>query len=123
MGARQLGVLSLFSWTSALWVGTQNPESVPFPTVSPSHDPQLPFPALWLSLGHGPKSGFSAGGVHCQGGGCSWGTSVPRCYPLPTFIGHQMSLAEGRAMPRSVGVASIMLSPEKRKAALGPGGQ
>ena len=48
MGARQLGVLSLFSWTSALWVVTQNPESVPFPTVSPSHDPQLPFPALWL---------------------------------------------------------------------------
>lgn len=41
-------------------------------------------------------------GTHCQGGGCSRGTSVPRCCPLLMPTGHQMFPSEGRAVPRSV---------------------
>lgn len=57
--------------------------------------------------------------MHCQGGGCSWGTSVPRCCPLLIPVGHQMFLSEGHAVPRSVSESLPRGSDQRRKSCFG----
>lgn len=105
MGACQLGVLSLLDWTLSPLGCDPETRIHPFPNLDPQPRSFAPVPgalAPWEAAPRRPQVWLRRRGMHCQGGGCSWGTSVPRCCPLLMPIGHQMFLSEGHAVPRTV---------------------
>lgn len=115
MGACELGLLSLALDLVTAWPGVRLP-------------PHLRYPPILLMVSVVPISGFpwntvpSRGwlqyrGVHCQGGRCSWGTSVPRCCPLPMSTGHQTPFLRSMLCPGVSQMTPVVLSPGKSRAA------
>ena len=120
MGACELGVLRLALDLVTAWLGIQLPLHLRCsPILLMVFVPISGFP--WTAV---PSKGWlQYRGVHCQGGRCSWGTSVPRCCPLPVSTGHQTPFSKDHAVSRSVSDHSCNSQSREEQSCLGPCGQ